>query len=500
MILLPVIERELRVAARGRRIYRTRFAAAAAVIGGLFWIFSQRTGLPPDRLGAEIFDSATAVSLALCLLAGLFHTADAISAERRGGTLGLLFLTDLRSFHVVLGKLIAHSIPAFLALAAILPVLGIPLLLGGVSPGELARAALTLYCALSLSLCAGLLASCLAKDDRVALVMTVGFLLVLLLVPPSIRQAWISPLFALQTGRDSFYSGFPAKYWLSIAGQAGLALSLLLLAAFSARRVWRDHPPSAAMEKRQVAWRVWSLGKTHERTAWRQALLDENPALWLSCRHRIRAALLWAVVGGAICIGFWSWLPTRRIDSGLAMILSLAAHWFLKGAIAFAAARSLAEEARAGAFELLFTTPLTPRALVQGHLLGLARSFGPAMAAILLADVFWITAPSGGIVFERIALWCRVSVLPLDAFTIAVLALSLGHILRSPGRAAMGSFALVVILPNLAPLFFVRTGNWPGVCFLWFLIDAVLIWIAVSRLRGLRRQAAERFVSSSVPE
>ncbi|HQU46125.1 MAG TPA: hypothetical protein PK867_25150, partial [Pirellulales bacterium] len=40
-------------------------------------------------------------------------TADCISSERREGTLGLLFLTDLRGHDVVLGKLVVAGLGAF---------------------------------------------------------------------------------------------------------------------------------------------------------------------------------------------------------------------------------------------------------------------------------------------------------------------------------------------------------------------------------------------------
>jgi hypothetical protein len=75
-----------------------------------------------------------------CRPAGLFAswpllgTADCISSEKREGTLGLLFLTDLKGYSVILGKMLATSLNSFYALTAIFPVLAIPLLLGGIPP------------------------------------------------------------------------------------------------------------------------------------------------------------------------------------------------------------------------------------------------------------------------------------------------------------------------------------------------------------------------------
>ena len=62
--------------------------------------------------------------------------------------MGLLFLTDLKGYDVVLGKFIARSLPALYGLLALLPLIGIPLLLGGVTGSEFWRMALALVNAL----------------------------------------------------------------------------------------------------------------------------------------------------------------------------------------------------------------------------------------------------------------------------------------------------------------------------------------------------------------
>ena len=63
-----------------------------------------------------------------CLFSGRISTADCLSEEKREGTLGLLFLTDLKGYDVVLGKLAATSVSAFYGLLAALPVLAVPVL------------------------------------------------------------------------------------------------------------------------------------------------------------------------------------------------------------------------------------------------------------------------------------------------------------------------------------------------------------------------------------
>src|SRR6188768_3422187 len=109
MTFLPVVERELRTAARQRITHRTRLAAAglALVIWFLLSVFGTMTA--PQR-AQGIFSTISILSLGFAMLAGAFLTADCLSEERREGTLGLLFLTDLKGHDVVLGKLASTSL------------------------------------------------------------------------------------------------------------------------------------------------------------------------------------------------------------------------------------------------------------------------------------------------------------------------------------------------------------------------------------------------------
>src|SRR5256886_17213588 len=156
MRFLPIVDRELRVAARRRGTYALRLLAASAAFSVTLWLCLLPTqGQPPSVLGKSLFSALSVMAFAYCLLIGPFITADCISVEKREGTIGLLFLTDLRSFDVVLGKWAATSLAGFYGLVAVLPSLGIPVLLGGVTPGEDARGAFAVGDALLFSLTAG---------------------------------------------------------------------------------------------------------------------------------------------------------------------------------------------------------------------------------------------------------------------------------------------------------------------------------------------------------
>lgn len=489
MILLPVIERELRVAARARRTYRNRFFTALAVIGMLFWILKENSYTSQAAIGGVIFQSITNLSLVFALLAGLFHTADAISEEVREGTLGLLFLTDLRSIHIVLGKLVAHSIPALFALTTILPILAIPILLGGVTYGELARAALVLASALWLSLCAGMLASCLTRDDRGTLLINLFIVLLPTAIAPICGFTSASAFGALDLAHAMNFALRPEEFWTAIAIQTVVPAFLLVLAAIQARRLWRERPRNADSERRAAVWRDWSTGAAEERRAWRMDLLAKNPALWLASRRRVRRALLWAILGAESIGLLWYFAGHGRVDPLIGIGASVLAHWALKTAIAFAACRAFSEEAHSGAFELLFTTDLSAQQLILGHVRGLTRSFGFSVGAVLLVEIWWLLNTPGARSFfgEEEMMWMRTGFLLFDLLTITIYGMSMSLKFEHAGKAAARTLALVILLPNLA-IFWFAPRNFTQILFLWTAMDVFLIVRGFLNLVQLRPQ------------
>src|SRR4051812_12692098 len=131
MVLLPIVDRELRVAARRASTYWMRCVAAMLVLIVFLVLLANGRG-SMAQMGKHLLNAMGVLALGFSMLAGVFLTSDCLSEEKREGTLGLLFLTDLKGYDVVLGKLAANSLHAFFGLLAIFPVLGLSLLLGGV--------------------------------------------------------------------------------------------------------------------------------------------------------------------------------------------------------------------------------------------------------------------------------------------------------------------------------------------------------------------------------
>src|SRR6185295_16622942 len=100
---------------------------------------------------------------------GVLRTADAIAEEKRENTLGLLFLTDLKVGDILLGKLLASTATLFFGLLAMMPLLAIPVLLGGVTSRDLIRIALCLVNSLFYAISIGFLVSTFFRQGWVTI-------------------------------------------------------------------------------------------------------------------------------------------------------------------------------------------------------------------------------------------------------------------------------------------------------------------------------------------
>ena len=390
MTFLPVVERELRVASRKRSTFRVRLyaALAALIIGiGFYAIATLTPAFGMFSLGKGLFSTLTWLNLAVALCAGLFFTSDCLSEEKREGTIGFLFLTDLRGHDVVLGKLLATSLKGASALLAVFPILAITLLLGGVTGVEFWKAVLALVNALIVSLTAGLFVSAISRDSQKALMGTLLLLLLLVGAGPLADSAISSALsrnFIPQLSLTSpgylflVSTGWQATFWPSLLVNQLVAWSLLGLACVLLPRSWQDKvmkQPTAT--NRSFAWK---FGGTKARAALRRKLIDPNPVLWIACRERWQSATLWLfsllVVVGTLLVwvlakGTSAWHAWAFFGGIFTLIMYLG--------MASNACRFFVEGRRSGLFELLLSTPLTAPQIVRGQWRGLLRNFGPPL-------------------------------------------------------------------------------------------------------------------------
>src|SRR5258705_1190654 len=299
MTFLPIAERELRVRARQKATFRVRVGAAltASLVIAFFLVMS---GLwfSPSKMGQGILWFLSGLAFLWCLLEGPRNTADALSEEKREGTLGLLFLTDLKSYDVVLGKLLATSLNSFYSVLAILPPLGIPLLLGGVTPGEFWRMVLLLIAALLFSLGVGMFISATSRDERRAWFGTVVIIFFVTPIPPMFRWlplpitsllGWCSPFVAFISLTDASFWKDSHRYWHSILGVHLLTWGVFAAAGFVLPQSLQDKPVQKANREVKVARRL------RDEVA-RRRFMHKNPVAWMLSRDRTSATPVWLVV------------------------------------------------------------------------------------------------------------------------------------------------------------------------------------------------------------
>jgi ABC-type transport system involved in multi-copper enzyme maturation permease subunit len=399
MTLLPIVQRELRVAARKRSTFWLRvIAAVVALILGTGWLlmFAAMGGgrQPMFSAGKILFGILTWMGLVCVLFTGLFFTSDCISEEKRDGTLGLLFLTDLRGYDVIAGKLFANSVRGFFALLAVFPVLGLTLLMGGVTLEQFTLTCVALTNALIFSLMAGVVISVFGREAPAVLSRT--FLLLLFVVfagPGGDRlSTWVHG-----ASREPFWSYTSPGYLFLLAGQpsrgfwAGLLVnqvSIWVLFALSCRfvpRVWQSGSRKAGNVAKGWSYRL-KYGSPTRRLAIRRRLLGKNPVLWLTCRERWQSVAAWTVAvlsaaGFGLALGMptGAWFAASYVVGALSLVLYL---W-----VASYSSRLFSEARRTGITELLLVGPLNEQKIVEGQWFGLLRLFGAPVLVIVAVSV-----------------------------------------------------------------------------------------------------------------
>jgi ABC-type Na+ efflux pump permease subunit len=522
MTFLPIVARELRVSSRRRGTYwvRSGTALVALIVGG--WIMLIPKIASPAELGLILFVSLSAFLLCYCTLAGARTTADILAGEKREGTLGLLFLTDLRGYDIVLGKLAATSLNVIYGMIAVLPVLSLALLIGGVTAAEFGRIALVAGNNLFFSLSVGIFASAVSRAERAATVLCLAIVLLLAVGLPMLggliaaklnTTSHLAPFLIPSPGYTGFIAfeftyqnltGFKF-FWPSLGCVHGLAWLFLALACVIVPRTWQDRPERRAIDTRALTAGGAPPVISVKRDPFRTRLLERNPFHWLAARARWRSVQPWLFL--AVCAGFWiwGWAENRRswAEEPILLLTSFTLHVAFKFWVASEACRRFIEDRRSGALELILSTPLSVRQILGGQLAALLGRFGLPVLVVILADLAMISSSDTNRDTREI-LAVMLGAFLVDLVAMAWTAMWLGLKSRDANRATGGTAGRVLLLPwiafaAVATVVELSGGNWSGSATIWWLglsvANAVFhfAW-AWRRLMGQFRVAvSERF-------
>ncbi len=515
MTLLPVAHRELLVEARNGAGAWSRFLAALGGIAlfGLLWLPTQSN---PQVVSEILFLTMACLLLAYALFAGALHTADAIGREKRNGTLGLLFLTDLSALDIIAGKLAATATRSVYGVLALVPVLALPTILGGVSGDQVARAVLAILVTLLLSLSVGLLASILARDFRSAVtasllsmaILGVGIDAASWVVsirtstsPDAVRQWSPIAMFRWSMADPRRHPGSNALFHKAWRHQAALAAATLAAAAILVRRQrlgWIES--SAALPMPRPTHGPGPVGWRH--VEW-EHLMTRNPYAWLQrvARPIPRTFLLAFAIVSSLCVvsaavALANPGTTLQLNAfALALILVAALHVGLKLQLILAATRGINEDRDTGALELLVVSGIGPALVQKGHRDALVLQYRWLIMAVYAAQFVMAAVVSSkglpvGAEAVVIILVVGAAFLWLDADSI--IRVGLRHGLKEPDpQSAFRQTFLRVLLPGWVAVLPIAVALVSGASPATLALTG-LAWLAVSAYALLRARKRAR--------
>jgi hypothetical protein len=502
MNTFPVIDRELRMRARQGATYWSRcgVAAMAGIIGVQEMVLTPNSS-SPTAVGTAAFQAVSWLGFMVACICSLV-TADSLSRERREGTLGLLLLTELKSYDVVLGKLSASGLTACYALIGFLPALALLVLDGGVTGWELARTALALLNTVVIALAAGMWVSSRTQSRHKALQGALLIVLLLCIVPRIAMNigsvftskaailACFSPYSSFYMASDYIYLGAPSHYWLSLILTELEAWALLGWTALRLFKNWQSidwSPPRPKI----VVWEPLLPEEVQALAAKRTVMLEEDPVCWAVSRMRIQNALIWIgtlllLLGGT---GFsWGSLLVGTRGGPLAMGLWDSLHLLVSlgsaALLAWAAGRFFFEKQRNGELEMILSTPLGARDIVGGNWRALCKPLRGAWLLVGFLILFELISGSvehGWFTFQRvIAPVIRV----LDIMALCWMGMWFGLRARKPLHIMGWTVGMVVALPWVISFMFIIATTLTSRAFLssgaaYSASSALLFWFGI---------------------
>ncbi|MDB6125451.1 MAG: hypothetical protein JWQ71_4444 [Pedosphaera sp.] len=534
MTFLPIVDRELRVAARRVSTYRNRVLTpvllAVVVIAKAFLV--PFPAASAAQLGAAMFETLSALALAFCVLAGVRDTADCLSEERRGGTLGLLFLTDLKGYDIILGKLAVASLTSIYGLCAMVPILGWSIFLGGVTYGEIGRMALALLNILLFSLAAGIWVSSRSRWASRAMAGTIGLVLLFFIVPVPIKTSLVAPLspaYAFFGAWEGKYNSNPMAYWESLLFTQIVVGALLLRASITINRFREEQNIRSDSASKSLSWLRSKAGDLARRTKLRTKLLGINPVLWLASHNVGSRAVIWLLVfiagGGIACVvyftNFYRSPATTPLLGNVDFVFVafvLLINSLMKSLLAAQACRCLAEARHNSTLEVLLCTPLKVEEILHGQILSLKRTFLAPLMCLMLFEafgLFWmlyngfhgasgITAGHGinDALFFVEAGFIIFFLLDFQGVTWA--GIWFGLCSKNENRATFKTIFYVVVLPLLLLVIYcigtVLFVLWPIVSFVWARLKLQEHFRTLAGKRSASSSEAEGWVPFEIPE
>ena len=520
--LSPIIERELRQAARRPLTYWGRVTAAILAVTFTFWLFLLELGTGrATRSGQTAFGLLAFAAAMLVLSHALRLSTAAFAREKREDTLGLLFLTPLRPLDLVLGKLLSSALPAMFQFVAILPVLGIPILVGGVRLRDFLLLVLGLMDLAFIATALGLCISARNWDEKRANNSAFVWMLALLILLPALAAALASIIdmrsalwaLCLSPGYPIAVAAIPgfAPPWtlyFSLLWTTGLAVFFLYDTCRTLPNCWQQPPsdplrPQAALQGfDRVATLPVPTVRSEDGTKARQGvvkqyglqerglLMEVNPILWFALRWRPQSSAAWVIGCCSIVTLVFPIVSGELrflIHPGAALFIFLCLNGGFKVFLATQASFAFARDRQSNPLELLLSTPITPRQLVGGFEGAFRATMQPWIRRLLIWETGWLAftillnaaARHEGTLFYICASAALLGFLVPDLYAVGWTALWAGVVAKNSHEAEKSATTVLVLPWLLSPIFSVVLG-WLGASDEKKMLSIVGGWIVFS--------------------
>ncbi len=398
---LPLVAREMRSQARSKGAFVLRCLVVLGLLAPMvIWGALNRGRLDG---GAGWFAFLSCVIFYGLMILSPMIVAGCLTSEREGGTLGLLFLSSLRSLDIVTGKFTSNILYLLVIAIAGFPVLATTIMMGGVTWAQVTGAGISILSLLVSTVGAAVFASAVCLRTQPAVMLTYFYVGILNFGIPTLN-AWLNykfnislPDWAMQFSvSNSIAEQFTWTHpnYLSWAGwtfafAGAQAVIFLGIAAW-----WL--PGTLAVTGQESLWR-W---KWRHRAArhfvtfgrWGTRIRNRNPLLWLEWRRLTVASLatiVFVLVGG-IC-----WLGTyigNNDSVWAAVALGIPCHIIVAALAVSGICREVSRERRERTLELLLCTPLEERSIVWARFKGAWLRYGMLYIAISIpafVATFW---------------------------------------------------------------------------------------------------------------
>lgn len=431
MNALPLLTRELVVATRRTSTQRLKMAFG----GGSMLVAVWSLLVTAAGSGRTIFITLAVIATAMSMFAAIFVASDAVSRERREGTIGFLFLTDLDAVGIVLGKIAAAGLLPTMALIAMFPALAVCQLIGGVTVALFWKTMIALGLGLIYSLSATTFISTLCEDHRKAYS---GATLLLLVANPFL-------LLACAFGWASFS--------LAVLAFGSLALFFVYASGKGLGRNWRNFYKPLV--------RKTDAGRD-DVPRW---LLEKFPVAWMMLRRQ-KMRKHWTVLGFAVAtVATLFLLPVLSINIYATEILwaLFAIHLGYEFVLIARTAYAFYGDRQTGALELVLGSRLANEEIFEGFNRFLLRKSALFVSLLTVFDagiafLFW----KGGV--------GKMSALPLGLagglwitlFGLGWLGVYRSLMMNHPSLAILATFARLALVPTLLSLLFLQV---PGTDF-----------------------------------